>query len=108
MRYGHKLVLGVLAAIGGLTSVSAPASADPLSKPMFHLVCENGQSYDVVAPGGGPGMDLDSTTVVVAKAENGDFFSGRGIPQGLLTNCDAYDSDGGFFATLTVLVLPRP
>ena len=93
----------VLVAAAG-PSLIAPATAlgatHAPSAQLFHVVCDNGISFDAVSPTerAAVGQVVNSRMVAVIAA--------RGIPSDRLVSCDAY-IEGQFLYTFSLLLTPQ-
>ena len=80
----RRTILASAFAAGLIAAGSAPAIAAPPEREVIPLVCDNGQSYDVVVSGNGsftPGRIVGSTGVLVPIAF-GDFAFHAELPDG--------------------------
>jgi hypothetical protein len=95
----RKTILGAVVAAGLLAAGAIPAPAAPPEREVIPLVCDNGESYDVVVNGNGsftPGRIVGDTRVLVPIAF-GDFAFRAVLPDGevIEDSLDEGESKGG-------------
>jgi hypothetical protein len=95
----RKTILGAVVAAGLLAAGAIPATAAPPEREVIPLVCDNGESYDVVVNGNGsftPGRIVGDTRVLVPIAF-GDFAFRAVLPDGevIEDSLDEGESKGG-------------
>ena len=88
----RKIILASALATGLLATGSGAANAAPPEREVIPLVCDNGQSYDVLVNGNGsftPGRVVGETSVLVPVAF-GDFTFRAELPNGEVIE-DSFD-----------------
>ena len=102
-------MLKILAATGGTALAAALSLVTPgaalgathaPSAQLFHVVCDNGITFDAVSPTerAAVGQVVNSRMVAIIAA--------RGIPSNKVMTCDAY-IDGQFLYTFPLLLTPQ-
>ena len=95
----RKTILGGVLAVGLMAAGAAPATAAPPEPEIIPLVCDNGESFDVVVKGNGsftPGRIVGANRVLVPIAF-GDFAFRAVLPGGevIEDSFDDAESKGG-------------